>query len=146
MENINRAYSLFEVKSFDEEHRIIEGIATTPTPDRMDDIVESMGAQFTLPIPLLWQHKHDTPVGQVQIAEVKDSGIKFIAQIAKIADAGELKNTLDKAWQSVKSKLVRGISIGFKPIETEPIDAKDPWGGQRFKKWEWLELSLVTIP
>jgi HK97 family phage major capsid protein len=27
----------------------------------------------------------------------------------------------------------------------EPLNAKDPWGGQRFLKWEWMELSAVTI-
>ncbi len=53
---MKRAYSLFTVKSIDEEQRIIEGIATTPSTDRMGDIVEPEGAQFKLPIPLLWQH------------------------------------------------------------------------------------------
>jgi hypothetical protein len=50
------AYSLLNIKSIDEEQWIIEGIATTPAPDRVDDIVEPKGAQFTLPVPFLWQH------------------------------------------------------------------------------------------
>jgi hypothetical protein len=33
---MNRAYSVFEIKSFDEEQRTFEGIASTPTPDRTE--------------------------------------------------------------------------------------------------------------
>lgn len=60
-----RAWSTFEIKSVDEEQRIVTGIATTPATDRMGDIVESMGAEFKLPLPLLWQHDSDSPVGTV---------------------------------------------------------------------------------
>src|SRR5699024_2113185 len=59
------------------------------------------------------------------------------------AEPGALRDRLEEAWQSVKAGLVRGLSIGFKPLETEPI--KDTMG-LRFKAWEWLELSAVTIP
>ena len=44
----NRAFSLLEIKRVDEDARQITGIATTPTADRMNDVVEPMGAQFTL--------------------------------------------------------------------------------------------------
>jgi hypothetical protein len=43
----------------------------------------------------------------------------------------------------VKSGLVRGLSIGFNPIETAQIEGS--WG-RRYLKWELLELSAVTIP
>ncbi len=35
------------------------------------------------------------------------------------------------------------MSIGFNPIESSQI--KDTWA-EHFLKWEWLELSCVTIP
>lgn len=138
-----RAYSVLEIKSVDEEQRLIEGIASTPSTDRMGDIVEPKGATFKLPIPLLWQHKSGEPIGHVIEATVTDGGIAIRAQIAKIADAGKLKDRIDEAWQSIKNRLVRGLSIGFSPIES--ADIKGTWG-QRFTKWEWLELSAVTIP
>ena len=53
---MNRAYSLLTLKAVDEDARIITGMATTPTPDRLQDVVEPRGAQFKLPIPFLWQH------------------------------------------------------------------------------------------
>ena len=140
---MNRAYSLFTIKSIDEEQRIIEGIATTPSTDRMGDIVEPEGAQFKLPIPLLWQHNSREPVGEVVAAKATPEGITFQAQFAKIPEAGTLKDRIDDAWQSIKYKLVKGMSIGFNPIESSQI--KDTWA-EHFLKWEWLELSCVTIP
>ena len=48
----NRAYAVLDIKSVDDEKGIITGIASTPAPDRMDDIVDPRGAKFKLPIPL----------------------------------------------------------------------------------------------
>lgn len=140
---LNRAYSLLDIKSIDEDARIIEGIATTPSTDRQGDIVEPKGAEFTLPIPFLWQHDSKRPVGAITYAKVTPGGIHVKAQFATIAEPGRLKDRLDEAWQSVKLKLVRGLSIGFSPIEAEPIKGSF---GMRFLKWNWLELSAVTIP
>lgn len=36
--------------------RIIRGTATTSSVDRAGDIVDPRGAEFKLPLPLLWQH------------------------------------------------------------------------------------------
>lgn len=141
---MKRAYSVLEVKSFDEDKRVIEGIASTPSPDRMNDIVEPMGAKFKTPMPLLWQHNHDMPVGHVTFAKPNKKGIPFKAEIAHIEEPGVLKDRVDEAWQSVKAKLVSAVSIGFRAMQdqVERIDG----GGLRFKEWEWMELSLVTIP
>lgn len=140
---MNRAYSTLELKAVDEEKRILTGIASTPTPDRMDDIVEPKGAVFKLPLPFLWQHRHDAPIGHVKKATVKDSGIEVEIALAKTDEPGILKDRLDEAWQSIKAGLVRGLSIGFASIESSDIDGS--WG-RRFMKWDWLELSAVTVP
>ena len=91
--SVQRAYSVIEMKSMKEDGDLvlIEGIATTPAPDRMGDVVEPDGAKFKLPIPLLWQHAARQPIGMVEEA----------------------------------TKGSRSL---------------------RFKEWEWLELSAVTIP
>lgn len=140
---MNRAYSLLEIKSVDEAARVIEGLATTPETDRMGDIVEPRGAEFTLPLPLLWQHDAGSPIGHVIDAKVTDEGIWIRAQIESDENPGSLKDLLDKAWGAIKKKLVRGLSIGFRAIESQ--DIKGTWG-QRFTRWDWLELSAVTIP
>lgn len=139
---LTRAYSLFDhVKTVDEEQRLIEGLASTPELDRQGDVVVPEGASFTLPMPLLWQHQADQPIGTILSATVTRAGIKIRAQIAKDVGLPEI----DRAWKLIKSGLVRGFSIGFKVLEAEPLNPKEPWGGQRFLKWLWLETSAVTI-
>lgn len=138
----NRAYSVLEIKSVDSEDRVIAGIATTPETDRVGDIVDPMGARFAKSIPLLWQHQHDKPVGTAEFGKATKSGIPFTASIAKIGEPGPLKDLVDMAWQSVKAKLVRGVSIGFRALGYEPLES----GGLKFTETEIYELSLVTIP
>jgi HK97 family phage prohead protease len=137
-----KAYSTFVIRSVDDERRMLEGVATTITADRMNDIVEPKGARFKLPIPFLWQHDAEQPIGHVVAATPTDDGIPVRVQLTKATEPGRLKDRLDEAWQSIKLGLVRGLSIGFSPKEYNHLDN----GGLRFRTWEWLELSAVTIP
>lgn len=140
---INRVYSTMVLKTLDEERREISGIASTPGTDRMGDIVEPTGAEFTLPVPLLWQHDHSQPVGNVVDARVTPKGIEIKASLVK-PTAGmpsHLVARLEEAWQSIKTGLVRGLSIGFSPLEYAFMEE-----GIRFLRWNWHELSAVTIP
>jgi HK97 family phage prohead protease len=140
----NRAYahSFIEIKAIEEDARIIRGVATTPTPDRADDIVQPLGAKFTLPLPHLWQHDSHSPIGHVIEAKPQKSGIPFVSQIAKTDEPGPLKDLLDMAWQSMKLRLVRAVSIGFRPLEWAVMAS----GGWDILEWDWYELSSVTIP
>lgn len=145
---MNRAHSTLEIKSTGTAggRRQFSGVASTPSTDRMGDIVEPKGAKFKLPMPFLWQHDSGDPIGWVTSAKVTDKGITIDGEVADVANPGPLKDRLSMAWDMLTSKLVRGLSIGFSPLDAEPINAKDPWGPTRFKLWEWLELSAVTIP
>jgi hypothetical protein len=141
---MDRAYSLLTIKAVDEEQRIIRGIATTPSTDRMEDVVEPLGGEFTLPIPFLWQHESwESAIGEVFAAKATPQGIPVEIRVEKDDVPGLLKDRLDYAWRSILKKLVRGLSIGFMPIEEEPIPGS--WG-TRYIRWGWYELSAVTIP
>jgi HK97 family phage major capsid protein/HK97 family phage prohead protease len=149
---MNRAYAVLEIKSYDEDYddkpRKFKGIASTPTTDRMGDIVEPEGAQFKLPIPLLWQHDSRQPIGWITAAKVTKAGIEIEGEVARVSDemadkSGTLKARLDEAWTMMKMKLVRGLSIGFQALEHARIDGTF---GVRYMKWAWHELSAVTIP
>jgi len=140
---MKRAYSILTLKDMDDEKRELTGIATTPSPDRVGDIVEPKGAQFQLPIPFLWQHDARQPIGHVTNAKVTEAGIEVKVKLVKVDEPGTLKDRLDEAWQSIKHELVRGLSIGFKDIEYARIGDSYSY---RYLKWLWLELSAVTIP
>ena len=139
---MTRAYSLLTVKAVDEDKRVIRGVATTPGVDRVGDIVEPLGVTFKNPLPFLWQHKHDKPIGTVKFDKPTAEGITFTAELPEIAEEGTLRDRIEEAWQSIKTGLVRAVSIGFRPIEYAFMDE----GGIRFIKTEVYELSAVTIP
>jgi HK97 family phage major capsid protein/HK97 family phage prohead protease len=137
----NRAYSVLTIKSVDGDKHTITGVATTPTTDRLGDIIEPLGVSFTNPLPLLLYHDSQRPVGQVKMHRPTEDGIEFTATIPPVAEAGALKDRIDEAWQSLKAGLIRGVSIGFRAIEHAFTET-----GIRFLKTEVLELSLVAIP
>lgn len=140
--NKQLAFAALTVKAYDDEKREFSGIATTPTPDKVRDVVEPSGATFTLPIPLLAGHKHDKPIGEVYEARVTKAGIEYKARIPKVEEPGAFKDRVDTAWQEIKYGVVKGVSIGFAAIEHAML----PSGGIHFKKWRWDELSTVSIP
>jgi HK97 family phage prohead protease len=139
---MNRAYSVLAVKAMDDDERVITGTATTPSVDRMGDIVEPLGVTFKNPMPLLHQHDNDRPVGTVKFDKPTVQGITFTARMPKIDEPGPLKDRVDTAWGEVKNGLVRAVSIGFRPIEYSFIEN----GGIRFQEIEVYELSLVSVP
>lgn len=141
---MERIFGTLQIRAVDEEQRIVEGVASTNALDDYETILEPKGARFSLPLPLLWQHRGDTPVGEVISAEVTDTQIKVRAKLARIAEPGTLKDDVDRAWQAVKHGLVKGFSVGFRASKTAGGSSrKDPL---RFTEWVWRELSLVTLP
>lgn len=140
---INRAYSILHIKAISDDKRIITGMATTPEPDRVGDIVEPLGVDYKNPAPLLWMHQHDLPVGTVMFGKPTKDGVPFTASIPVIDEPAGLKARVDEAWQSVKAGLVRAVSIGFRAIEWSLMEDT---GGFRFTKTELFELSLVSVP
>ncbi|APA84334.2 HK97 family phage prohead protease [Paraburkholderia sprentiae WSM5005] len=140
--DIQHASTLLVIRSANEDLREISGTASTPTPDRYGDVIEPLGVKFVTPLPLLVGHDHTRSVGSVVLGAASKLGVHFKAVIAKIEQDGPLKSLCDDAWASVKAGLLRSVSIGFRPLESEPMQG----GGVRFTKWEWLELSLCAVP
>ncbi|MES2341738.1 MAG: phage major capsid protein [Pseudomonadota bacterium] len=138
-----RAWTTLQIKAVDPEQRIITGIASSASTDRMGDVVEPDGAEYDLPLPLLWQHDSRSPIGHVIAAKVTKAGIEITAKIAQMDVPGKLKDALDYAWQCISTGLVRGLSIGFQSLE-ESYDRET--GGFHYIRWSWYELSAVTIP
>jgi len=140
---IVRAWAPLELKrDGGDGGRTITGTASTPSTDRLGDIVEPLGLEFQNPLPLLWQHRHDKPVGLVTMNRPTVDGITFTATFADVPEPGPLRERIEEARQSINAGLVRGVSIGFRAIEKSYIDK----GGVHFTKGELIELSLVTVP
>lgn len=90
----------------------------------------------------LYQHDPDLPVGtneEIVVSPDKITARSRFAPMGVSAKADEVRGL-------VKAGIIRTVSVGFDPIECEPLDPKKPRGGQRILRWELLECSWVTIP
>ncbi len=139
---LDRAYALLTVKALDAERRTITGIASTPEPDRMGDVIEPLGIRYKNPLPLLLHHDTHKPVGSVTFTAPTPEGLAFEATLPAVDEPGALRDRIDEAWQSIKAGLLAGVSIGFRPLKPATKTAT----GRRFPQTEVLELSLVTVP
>lgn len=116
--------------------RTIRGVANSGLTDRVGDVVEPKGGRWSLPVPLLWQHKHDQPIGWVREIDARSDGLWITAELA--TGIGKA----DEAWAMIEAGLVDSYSIGFQSTDWSPL----PGGGKRFTSWDLLEISVVTIP
>lgn len=128
-----------ETKVLADDAGAISGLAWKfGTPDRIGDWIEPgafKGAK--LPIPMLFGHDMNDPVGTWDAAEEKADGLHITGRLLvdDVARAREVRAL-------VKSGAVRGLSIGF---ITRKASAR-AGGGRTIKSLELLEASLVTIP
>lgn len=128
-----------ETKFMAEDDGSISGLAWKfGEPDRIGDWIEP-GAfkQTSLPLPMLFGHDQNDPIGTWNVAEEKADGLHISGAL--------LVDDLPRAREVralVKSGAVRGISIGFITRGA----AKRKGGGRTIKALELLEASLVTLP
>src|SRR4030095_14626252 len=91
------------------------GISSPRAPDRPWHILEPLGATFVNPLPLLFHHDRAKPVGTAVLTATADA-IHFTATLPLIEAAGALRDRVEEAWQSVAAGIIRGVSIGFRPL------------------------------
>lgn len=114
----------------------LRGLATSGAVDRMGDVVEPSGMSAELPVPFLLGHDHAKPIGKVIKATRVAAGVEIVATLFKGASP-----RIDEAIKLIQLGLFPGLSIGFRSLDSERIPT-----GRRFKKWELLEISAVTVP
>lgn len=131
----------YQMKSLSTDQRKIRGIASTSDVDRDGDVLVPEGAVYSLPISLLLHHDSRHPVGQVTSLRVVGKAIEFEAELPEIDEPGALKERIDEAWQSIKARLIRGVSVGFVDLASTPTAT-----GRRVDRWELVELSLTPVP
>ena len=130
----------FEIKELGEEEGTFEGfLSKYGEIDLGKDVVEK-GA-FTKSIkesgttrPILWQHDPKQPIGTLEL-EDRDEGlwVKGALLIDEVRQARE-------AYALIKSKVIKGLSIGFKTIRQKKED-----GIRKLKELQLFEGSIVTF-
>ena len=113
--------------------RTIVAIASDATLDRAGDVMVASGCDATnykRNAVVLRDHDPTKPIGT---ASVIVKGNRLEATI-KFAPAG-VSPVADETFALAKAGVLTGVSIGFRPIESEPLRG----GGVKFTKWELLE-------
>lgn len=107
--------------------------------DEGGDVVEAGAYAKTLAdhgskVPLLWQHKPDCPVGELTLEDRK-TGLWCKGQLLMALPEAQ------KAYLLIKSKIVKGLSIGFESVKDAIED-----GVRKLKEIRLYEGSIVTFP
>jgi len=125
--------------------REVEVVMSTAALARDGHILVPQGCRLdnyrTNPI-VLWSHDPEHPIGNSEDIAVDPAEIR--CRIV-FAPAG-ISNKADEICGLMKAGVLRAVSVGFDPIEAEPLDPKKPRGGQRITQWELFELSPVSVP
>lgn len=130
---------IIETKFDTDDGGAIEGKAWEfAKPDRVGDMIEPAAFKgAALPIPMLFGHDHNDPVGVWEgLSEARGAlHVKGRLLVEDVARAREVRAL-------VRSGAVRGLSIGF---VTKKAAAR-AGGGRTISNLELLEVSLVTLP
>lgn len=123
----------------------LEFVLSDATVDRHGDVVDPAGwdlRHFKKNPIALFAHQSGFPIGTWENLRV--DGGKLIGRLRLAAKGTSAR--LDELISLVEQGILRAVSVGFRPIDSDPIDPKQPWGAQRYKKQELLETSLVSVP
>ena len=129
----------------------LEFVLSDATVDRYGDIVEPAGwdlQRFRQNPVALWDHGKDPTIGRKPIGRWEDVRVergKLLGRLVPVPPGPD--QAVNGVVTSLQSGFLRAVSVGFLPkVPPEPIDKNNPYGGQRFKKQELLETSLVAVP
>jgi len=124
----------------------VEAIAGTSKLARDGHIVEMKGMDtraFMRSGTILWSHDPNVPVGTPAATRVDgDGNLRITIDFAPIG----MSDRADEVRRLVKAGIIRNLSIGFDPIESKPLDPKNPRRGMHITRSELLEVSFVSVP
>jgi HK97 family phage prohead protease/HK97 family phage major capsid protein len=123
----------------------VEFVLSDATVDRYGDIVEPAGwdlKNFKRNPIALFGHRSDFPIGKW--ADLRIEGGKLIGRLVLAAKGTSQR--IDEMIALVEQGVLRAVSVGFRPLEMEPVDPKKPYGAMRYLRQELLETSLVSVP
>jgi hypothetical protein len=120
--------------------RQIRVVASDPTIDRGGDIMVPDGCVLdnykSNPI-VLANHDSGHPIGNATPI-IQNGRLEAIIDFAPKGISAKA----DEYCGLYKAGVLRAVSIGFDPLQMEPIKN----GGVRYVRWELMELSCVSIP
>ena len=129
----------------DGDKGVIEGYASVfGNKDSYDDVIAPGAFTKTLsdrksgdPVPVLWQHQSDNPIGVTVSADEDKKGLRVTGQLTLGVKQA------DEAFLLMQAKALRGFSIGFQSVKDELNRETNIRTLKEIKLFEW---SPVTFP
>lgn len=127
------------------ERRQVRIVANTEDVGRDGIILVTSGIDLTAyrrnPV-VLWMHDPEQPIAKAATVETRGTDLVALVQFPPLG-ASPLA---DEKFSLIQAGIISAVSTGFEVKEAEPLDPKEPWGGQRVTKCELQEVSFVSVP
>ena len=123
----------------------LEFVLSDGTVDRYGDIVDPEGwvlTNFKKNPVALFGHNSSFPIGRWTDLRVEAGKLIGKLMLAKRGTSYRI----DELIGLVEQGILRAVSVGFRPLKSEPINPDRPYGPQKYLKQELLETSLVSVP
>lgn len=133
------------VKQIRESSREVDFIASTGALDCHWEIIDQESWQLddyiTNPVVLYGHNAYDLPIGQCTYVAVRGDALECTIKFA----SAEANPEAEKVWLLVKEKVLRALSVGFRPVNGayEVRDGEDVWV---WRNSILKEISVVAIP
>jgi HK97 family phage prohead protease len=120
----------------------LEYVMSDASVDRMGDVIDPGGwelANFKRNPIALFGHSGGFPIGKWADVHVERGQLR-----GRLELMDPVSDRLREIHAAVNAGVLRAVSVGFHPVEAEPL--KGSKGGYRFTKSELVECSLVSVP
>lgn len=127
--------------------RQVRVIISTDAVDRDGEIIENKGIDTAAYMAsgagtVLWNHNPNMPIAKC-VEIVKEAGLT--KALVEFPPEGEDREA-DLYYSKIKFGSVSGVSIGFLPIDAEPLDKGNPKKGpQKYLSCELMEFSFTPV-
>ena len=120
----------------------IEGYANTGDKDRQNTIIPPsawvQGVENYVKNPVvLFQHKHDTPIGKTEKIKIDKKGLFVECAIS---------NVKDDVQDLIKQKILKSFSVGFKISDWDGLYYDEEQDVVVINSVDLLEVSVVSVP
>jgi HK97 family phage prohead protease len=125
----------------------LDFVLSDETPDRMGEIIAAAGWQlenFKKNPIALFGHRSDFPIGKWKELHVEKGALRGNLELAPAGTSARI----DELRNLIEAGILKAVSVGFQPLEKQPMDEKADrfFGPFKYLKQELVECSLVSVP
>ena len=134
-----------ELKDFSNKERSFIAVISGEAPDRMGDIVSVKGWKLENfrknPVVMQFHNYGALPVGRSLEEFSKKKQLYARPQFAPYPESMRM-------YEMYRDKYLKGFSVGFVPMSSEPVDPEDSswFSPMRYTEQELLEYSVAPVP